>query len=92
MSSHPLHPGITDSIPMIKISVNKWTRVLSTGGSSISLKTNDIFSVNAVALAILKFVEFLIFGFEDLKSVGASLLVRDTIRLSRSVKIDPLRP
>ena len=77
---------------MIKISVNKWTRVLSTGGSSISLKTNDIFSLNGVALAILKFFELLIFGFEDLKPVGASLLVRDTIRLSRSVKIHPLRP
>ena len=50
------------------------------------------FSVNAVALAILKFFELLIFGFEDLKPVGARLLVRDTIRLSRSVKIDPLRP
>ena len=92
MSSHPLPPAITDSIPMIKISVNKWTGVLSTGGSSISLKTNDIFSVNAVALAILKFFELLIFGFEDLKPVGASLLVRDTSRLSRSVQIDPLSP
>ena len=91
MSSHPLPPAITDSISMIKISVNQWTRVLSTGGSSISLKTNDIFSVNAVALAILKFFELLIFGFEDLKPVGASLLLRDTIRLSCSVQIDPLR-
>ena len=60
--------------------------------SSISLKTNDIFSVNPVALAILKFFELLIFGFEYLKPVGASLLVRNTIRLSPSVKIDPLRP
>ena len=55
------------------------------------LTTNDIFSVNAVALVILKFFELLIFGFEDLKPVGASLLVRDTIRLTRSVQIDPLR-
>ena len=77
---------------MIKISVNKWTRVLSTARSCISLKTNDIFSVNAVALAILNFFELLIFGFEDLKPVGASLLVRDTIKLTRSVQIDPLRP
>ncbi|CDN17043.1 hypothetical protein RintRC_5677 [Richelia intracellularis] len=77
---------------MIKISVKKWTGVLSTGGSSLSLKTHDIFSVNAVALAILKFFELLIFGFEDLKPVGVSLLVRDRIRLTRSVKIDPLRP
>ena len=92
MSSHPLPPAITDSIPMIKISVKKWTGVLSTGGSSMSLKTNDIFSFNAVALAILKFFELLIFDFEDLKPVGASLLVRDTIRLTHSVKIDPLRP
>ena len=60
--------------------------------SSISLKTNDIFSVNAVALAILKFFELLMFGFEDLKPVGSSLLLRDTIRLTRSVKIDPLGP
>ena len=88
MSSHPLAPAITDSIPMIKISVNKWTGVLSTGGSSISLKTNDIFYVNAVALAILKFFELLIFGFEDLKPVGASLLVRDTIRVTPSVRSD----
>ena len=92
MSSHPLPPAITDSIPMIKISVKKWKRVLSTGGFSISLKTNDIFSVNAVALAILKFFELLIFGFEDLKPVGASLLVRDRIRLTPSVKIDSLCP
>ena len=77
---------------MIKISVNKWTRVVSTRGSFISLKTNDIFSVNAVALAILKFFELLIFGFEDLKPVGGSLVVTDTIRLSRSVEIDPLGP
>ena len=92
MSSHPLPPAISDSIPMIKISVKKWKRVLSTGGFSISLKTNDIFSVNAVALAILKFFELLIFGFEDLKPVGASLLVRDSIRLTGSVQIDPLGP
>ena len=77
---------------MIKMSVNKWTRVLSTRGSSITLKTNDIFSVNAVALAILKFFELLIFGFEDLKPVGGSLVVRDTIRLTRSLEIDPLGP
>ena len=68
------------------------TRVVSTPGSSISLKPNDIFSVNAGALAILKFFELLIFGFEDLKPVGASLLVRDRIRLTRSVEIDPLGP
>ena len=77
---------------MIKISVNKWTGVVSTRGSSISLKTNDIFSVNAVALAILKFFELLIFGFEDLKPLGASFVVTDTIRLTRSVEIDPLGP
>ena len=40
---------------------------------------------------ILKFFELLIIGFEDLKPLGASLLVRDTIRITRSVKIDPLR-
>ena len=56
------------------------------------LTTNDIFSVNAVALVILKFFELLIFGFKDLKPLGASLLVRYTIRVSRSVKIDPLGP
>ena len=50
------------------------------------------FSVNAVALAILKFFELLIFGFEDLKPLGASLVVRDTIRLTRSVQIDRLGP
>ncbi|CDN11471.1 hypothetical protein RintRC_7742 [Richelia intracellularis] len=48
--------------------------------------------MNAVALAILKFFELLIFGFEYLKPVGASLLVRDTIRLTRSLQIHPLRP
>ncbi|CDN10693.1 hypothetical protein RintRC_0657 [Richelia intracellularis] len=40
----------------------------------------------------LFFKNYLIFGFEDLKPVGASLLVRDSIRLTRSVQIDPLRP
>gem|GEM_PF-4646161 len=42
---------------MIKISVNKCTRFLFTRGSLISLKIDSIFSVNAVAFAILNAFE-----------------------------------
>lgn len=55
--------------------LNTWTRVLSTRGSSISLKTNAIFSVSAAALAILNFFELLIVFFGDLKP--------DAMRLTR---------
>lgn len=75
MSSHPLAPAITDSMAMIKMSVNKCTRFLLTRGSSISLKIDDIFSVNAVAFAILK-------PFELLARELLADLKPDTIRLT----------
>jgi hypothetical protein len=66
--SHPLAPEMTESMAMIKISINKCTRFLSTRGSSISLKINDILDVNALAFAILKAFVFFAGGLsEELK-------------------------
>lgn len=68
MSSHPLAPAMTESMAMIKISINKCTRFLFTRGSSISLKIDDILAVNALAFAILKAFDLGAGGFlEQLK-------------------------
>ena len=67
MSSHPLPPSITYSIPIIKISVNKWARVRRERGSSISLKNECICSVTAVALGTFNLEFVLRFELAELK-------------------------